>query len=75
MSRKESLKKIIDSNLELVASINIFKWVRISEILGIIRRIYEKFAIDYNREETQEFEFISQESLKTYMVEPRMKGW
>jgi hypothetical protein len=46
ISRKVSLKKIIDSNLELFKNINIIKWIRISQILGIIERVHEKFAFN-----------------------------
>jgi hypothetical protein len=68
ISRKDSLKRIIDSNLELFKHINPLKWIRISQILGIIERVHEKFAFDEDTEGSHEFEFISEENLRLYLA-------
>ena len=45
LNRKNPLKLIVSGNSLKFKKINVVKWTRISQILGIITKIYEKFAL------------------------------
>ena len=43
-NRVASLSKIIETNKRLVAKINLYKFVRMGQIYGIIKRVHQKIA-------------------------------